>query len=280
MQAFGHIPFHSPIQDYLVLIWELNGHNKQKELILPKGIIEIIFNLSSPMSAVLPGGKFAVKAPTCFIQGIHTGITKVDYHGHQHLFGLRLRPHAVRSLLGILPSEISNQAIDLTLINTHFYGLWQQLVEATSFNERIKVVESQFSPVKISKCPRTELLSNLFLEDNLQLMISKNLNRYIGKIDVFESVDSLAQKVCFSARHLQRKSKELFGMNAEELIRYKKFVNAVELIHRGKYSLSEIANLSGFYDQSHFIHVFKAYSSMTPKVYEKSKGNLPFHLFS
>lgn len=280
MLASGHIPFHSPLQDYITLIWELDGNISEKELILPKGIIEIIFNLSCPMSAVLPGGKFISKAPVCFIQGIHTSVTKVYYQDHQHLFGLRLKPHAVRSLLGIKPSEVSNQAIDLTLINPHFRTIWDQLVEAASFGERITVVESQFSPKDMRTCHRTELLSNLFLDDSLQLMIHQKLNYDTRQINVFESVDTLARKVCFSARHLNRKSKELFGINAEELIRYRKFVNAVKLIHIGKYSLSEVAHLSGFYDQSHFIRVFKAYSSMTPRMYEKGKGRLPFHLFS
>ena len=69
-------------------------------------------------------------------------------------------------------------------------------------------------------------------------------------------------------------------MNAEELIRYKKFVSAIELMHKTDFSLSEIAHLCGFYDQAHFIRVFKNYSSMTPKTYQKNKGILPFHLFA
>lgn len=220
------------------------------------------------------------EAPSCFIQDFHTGTLRVEYHDRQHLFGMRLKPHAVRSLLGIMPPETNNQAIDLTLINPRFRRLWHQLIEAPSFEERVRLVEGHFSPKYIKKCSRTEHLGNLFQEDNLHLLVPKEQNKNTLQTQALDTVNALAERICFSTRHLNRKSKELFGFSAEELIRYKKFVNAIELMHRDRYSLSEVAHQSGFYDQSHFIRVFKYYASMTPKAYQQVKGALPFHLFT
>ena len=275
METFAHLPYNTSIQDYVSLIWELKGDDPSAEEILPCGVIEIIFNLSSPMQAVI-GNRKIDKAPGCFIQGFHTKVVHVGYLAPQHLFGIRLKPHTVKSLLGVLPAETSNQAIDLTLIDKRFRFVHEQLMESNSFVQRVKVIESQFRPIDIKECHRTQLLSNLFLEDNLHLITPKKDQQSFA----FDTVNTLAEQVCFSARHLNRKSKELFGLNAEELIRYKKFVNAIELIHRDRYSLSEVAHQSGFYDQSHFIRVFKSYASMTPKAYQKIKGGMPFHLFS
>ena len=280
MKTFGFIPENTPLEEFASLMWELEGKENCTEWILPSGIIEIVFNLSAPMSATFQNGITIDKAPRCFIQGIHTKILEVNYSARHHLFGVRLQPHTLRDLIGLLPTEISNQAIDLTLIQSKYDRLWHQLIEAKSFSDRVMLVKEFFGPREIKKCRRTQILSDLFFEDGTRSYPSHDQRIPSEKHQAFESVEKLAQQVCFSSRHLNRKSKELFGLTAEELIRYKKFLRSVELMHSERLSLSEIAYLSGFFDQSHFIRIFKSFTTMTPKKYQQTKSNLPYHLFS
>jgi len=280
MKTFGYFPENSPLEGYITLIWELEGKKNCTELILPSGIIEIVFNLSDPMSATFPDGTRVDKAPRCFIQGIHTQVIEVDYKERHHLFGVRLKPFAVRNLFGILPAEISNRAVDLALLRADMHSLWHQLVEMPGFEERVSRIKKYFQSFTIKKCDRTNMLSNLFIEDGARAFRFQEMQLKYSDHFAFETVEKLAQEVCYSSRHLNRKSRELFGLSAEELIRYKKFLRAVELIHFNQFSLSEIALLSGFYDQSHFIRTFKLFTSMTPKMYQHRKGALPFHLIS
>ena len=114
-------------------------------------------------------------------------------------------------------------------------------------------------------CDRSAELSNLFLSNNA---------------DGFQSVNELARRVYYSPRQLNRVVHNNYGISAEELTIYKKFVESIKLIHVENKSLTDVAYSTGFYDQAHFCRVFKSYSDMTPNQYKKAKGSLPFHILS
>ena len=83
----------------------------------------------------------------------------------------------------------------------------------------------------------------------------------------------------YSPRQLSRKLTEATGMNTEEILLYKKYLHALDLIHQSDLSLTQIAYQSQFSDQSHFIRSFKTYSGMTPGVYKASKGFMKGHFY-
>jgi AraC-like DNA-binding protein len=235
------------------------------ELILPQGIIEIVFNFSGTVNGVLPHTRAVMQAPRCFIQGLNTYVVQATYTGRQHLFGVRLHPHMVHGLLGVLPAEIKDTTVDLTLIKPEFSALWHQLIEAASFEERVQWVEKSFPVLTPPDGGRSQRLSQLFLADD---------------IEPFQTVDTLAGEVYYSPRHLNRIVHNLYGVSAEELVVYKKFMHAVKLIHREDLSLTQVAYLAGFYDQSHFCRIFKHYAGITPRQYRSGKSEVPFHILS
>ncbi len=265
MNAHIHIPLASHLQGYVIALWEHAGSNNSNDTILPQGAIEIVFNLADPMQGSMAANRTAFDAPLCFVQGINTEVVNVKYGRQQHLFGIRLQPHMVQPLLHIAPSELKNTLVDLTLINPRFKTLWHQLIGASTFDARVKLVEKDFPVLSQPLCSRTEKLSNIFQSDD---------------ISDFQSVDSLTQQVYYSPRHLNRKTQSMFGLSAEEMIVYKKYLHAVKLMHLQKCSLTDIAYQCGFYDQAHFCRIFKNYSGITAKQYQLNKSELPFHLFS
>ena len=127
------------------------------------------------------------------------------------------------------------------------------------------MLERDFPQLAEAAYDRPKMLSDLFLADN---------------IDRFQNVDELAKEVCYSPRQLNRVAHSLFGLSAEDLVVYKKFLQSVKLIHSDNRSLTDIAYHSGFYDQSHFCRVFKLHSGMTPSQYKKAKGPQPFHILT
>ncbi|WP_343604891.1 AraC family transcriptional regulator [Fluviicola sp.] len=58
-----------------------------------------------------------------------------------------------------------------------------------------------------------------------------------------------------------------FGCTLSEYVRKLRIQRSLPLIQSREHSLSEIAFLCGFADQSHFIRVFKHYTGMSPKNY-------------
>jgi AraC-like DNA-binding protein len=260
-----HIPFRSPISNYITAIWETASPGISRETILPQGVVELVFNLADKMQGVLPHRKNMVIAPDYFIQGWNTHIVDVHYTGRQQLFGIRLQPYMVKPLLGILPSESKDTLIDLSLIKPGFKNLWQQLCEATGFMERVNIIEKKFPSLSHNICSRTQYFCNVFASPGQHQ---------------FGSIDELSKQVCYSSRQLNRKARDLFGVSAEELGMHKKFRTAVELMHSSHRPLTDVALEAGFYDQAHFCRIFKNFTGLTAKQYQSQKSELPFHIFS
>lgn len=265
MRTHVHIPSRSALGNYMMAIWETAASGISWEQILPRGIVEIVFNLSDKIHGILPHKNTAEVVPDYFIQGWNSHILNVNYSGQQHLFGIRLQPYMVKPLLGILPSESKDMLIDLSLLKPGFRSLWHRLNEAGGFAERVAIVEKEFPVLTQSICTRTQYFCNLLTTAGEQ---------------PFQSIDELSKKICYSSRQLNRKAQGLFGVSAEELVVHKKFRTAVELMHEQQGSLTDIAYESGFYDQAHFCRVFKHLTGLTAKQYQVQKSNLPFHILS
>ena len=68
-------------------------------------------------------------------------------------------------------------------------------------------------------------------------------------------------------------SKYFEDLNFGDYIRKIRIEKAINLIQGSKYSLTEIAYLTGFSDQSHFTRVFKLHTGKNPSSYRKSLQN-------
>ncbi|MEE9364591.1 MAG: helix-turn-helix transcriptional regulator [Cellulophaga sp.] len=71
--------------------------------------------------------------------------------------------------------------------------------------------------------------------------------------------------------HLSRSAPKYLSTSLGEYIRQHKIKKALPLLLHSNNSLTQIAYLSGFSDQSHFNRVFKSYFNMNPSLYRKRK---------
>jgi AraC-like DNA-binding protein len=245
-------------------IWQTSGYTPfQNEQVLPSGIIEVIFNFSegSPMLAKM--GNRSYHLAKCFINGFNTVPVNLQLPEQQAFFGIQLQPLAVRKILGVPAKEFSDTIVDLALIDSIFQSLWHELAGQTHFDNRVSVV-CRWMGKKIPDFQPQETMINHFLS---------GMNQH----DV--SVSELARSLCYSPRQLSRKMAEATGMNTEEILRYKKYLYAMDLIHHTDLSLTKIAYQSHFSDQSHFIKSFKTYTGMTPGEYKAGKGFVKGHIY-
>ena len=99
------------------------------------------------------------------------------------------------------------------------------------------------------------------LMDNVMKAISKNIdNNDFG-------VEELAKEVGLSRTHLQRKMKDITGLNVAEFIRNIRLEQAVRLLMEQKINVSQVAYSVGFSNLAHFSTVFKKHFGMTPTEY-------------
>jgi AraC-like DNA-binding protein len=89
-------------------------------------------------------------------------------------------------------------------------------------------------------------------------------------IDTNLSLKELSKDLEINPSYLSREFSKYFDdLSFGEYIRKQRIEKAKELIGGGGYSLTEIAYLTGFSDQSHFTRIFKKYTGKNPSVYKK-----------
>lgn len=89
-------------------------------------------------------------------------------------------------------------------------------------------------------------------------------------IDANLSLKELSKGLDINPSYLSREFSRYFeNMSFGEYIRKQRIEKAVELMLQPSYSLTEIAYLTGFSDQSHFTRIFKKHTGQNPSAYRK-----------
>ena len=85
------------------------------------------------------------------------------------------------------------------------------------------------------------------------------------------SLTEISSELNVNPSYLSREFSKYFeDLSFGDYIRKMRVEKAIQLLHSSKYSLTEIAFLTGFSDQSHFTRIFKKYTSKSPSAYKKS----------
>ena len=257
-------PTSAALKDVVRHFWEVDrdGPYSLRETIIPKGNVEIIFNLYPEATIDGVVGDLPLRVPRCFISGFHTVPIHLQVPGRQRFFGVFIHPAAFGKLFKVQVTEFANKCIDLTLVDGTMNSLWHELAEQKSFDDRTHVF-STWLMQRLPSTSRHEVLFNNFLSCQSRVMPVAELSRWL----------------CYSPRHLSRKLLALTGMNLEQTLLYKKYLQGIELIHHSQLSLSEIAHECNFSDQAHFSRTFKSYARLNPHEYRSLKSHISGHIF-
>jgi AraC-like DNA-binding protein len=138
-----------------------------------------------------------------------------------------------------------------TELEKEFFRLFEQLYEAPSLELKTKLIDlfllSHF-PQKILFRPAIAYAVEEILRTRGQL-----------------SLEQLIAKTRYSERHFRRLFKESVGMNPYIFLRIVRFYHAFTIMQTGRFhSLTDIAYMAGYFDQSHFIRDFKKFWDLSP----------------
>ena len=248
-------------------IWRLseNDLHKRKEIILPKGTIEIIFNFSNQVNYINPSLQISKKLPIVFINGINFKPFELIKTGRQEFLGIQLNSIGLRLVFNISAKEFNNSVYDGKEICTQLDNVANELFYEKVFNQQVELILNWI---------RNIVPSNNFQysTSRVQKLLSLNCNHNL-------TVKKISKEICLSERQLRRFSQDWLGMNTEEFILYNKYLSSLHLLHHSKQTLTGIGLEAGYYDQSHFIREFKSYTDLTPKQYQVANTGLPGHIF-
>lgn len=90
------------------------------------------------------------------------------------------------------------------------------------------------------------------------------------QIDMNLNLTEISKSLDINPSYLSREfSKHFNNLSFGEYIRKLRIEKAIEFIKTNKYSLTEIAYLTGFSDQSHFTRIFKQHTGKNPSSFKK-----------
>src|SRR5438477_5918340 len=90
-------------------------------------------------------------------------------------------------------------------------------------------------------------------------------------IDTNLSLKEISKDLDIHPAYLSREFSKYFdNLSFGDYIRKLRIEKAIELLQSSKYSLTEIAYLTGFSDQSHFTRIFKKHTGKNPSAFKKS----------
>ncbi len=96
------------------------------------------------------------------------------------------------------------------------------------------------------------------IQDQIDINLALSLKEISKNLDVHPS-------------YLSREFSKYFDdLSFGEYIRKLRIEKAIQLMHSSEYSLTEIAYLTGFSDQSHFTRIFKKHTGKNPSAFKKS----------
>lgn len=170
------------------------------------------------------------------------------------IFGVYLYPFAIPALFGIPAAELSNQMPDLTA----FLGQ-----AGTELEERVMLASDHAGRIHIvSEFLRKQIRSHEVHEPAVFSVISS-----VIRSNGLAKIPDLAAQSFLSTRQFERKFLAFSGFTPKLFSRIIRFHSALNEYGNKEKSLTEIAYECGYYDQSHFIHDFKAFSGEHPKTY-------------
>ena len=151
-----------------------------------------------------------------------------------------VKPFSVR----ILKASIANLLANRALLRSKYANLEIDIEEKTP----------------LAKC--TNSLDWQFLSD-VKKSIEDNIDNPAFSVDVLKDLHNM------SRTRFYNKLKALTGQSPADYIRDFRLNTAAQLLQKKKYSITEVAEMTGFCDSKYFREVFKKHFNVSPSKYGK-----------
>lgn len=174
-----------------------------------------------------------------------------------HVLSLQCFPGEFTRIFGVPSNELADTEVPLEDL-FHAGTIVEELAEAKTFAERMDLAKGF-----MKRCE------------------ARTRDRGIGKmtqammLDILQNhgdvrMNELEEQTGYSARYLQKVMLEQVGLAPKTAISNIRFQNALRLmLENPNIGIAELAQDSGYYDQSHFSKSFKEYMGVTPAIFQE-----------
>ena len=236
-----------------------NASSYLSDRILPDGCVELIFNYLDPINR-LENDDVTEAHSRSFIAGQIKTAIQIQPTGRVGLFGIRFHPHGAYPILKSPLYEFTDKVIALNSVWGKFTKeIEDRILTAQTNRDRVNIIE--------------EILLKRIYSDNYSkdYFVDASVNFIIDHRGLV-SIENLSNEIGISRRQLEKKFKSFVGIGPKLFARIIRFQNILKAIDKNRgYDWLSIINKGDYYDQSHLIKDFKAFSGQNPSSYFKEK---------
>jgi AraC-like DNA-binding protein len=234
-----------PLDSAIRCVWHYSGSTTQtrcRERVLPNGRFQLVLNLST-------------RAAT--ISGLRTHHVVVDAAALQCAMGVVFRAGGATRFFEGSALDFYGRAVPLASVWGPKTGrLLDRLGDETSVQKRLAILEAGLTDVWRQRDGKNRRVP-AFVEHAL---------RTFHATPTMKTIADVSREVGWSRRWLTQSFAKSVGMVPKKYCRLLRFQHVVRQVESGRWiNWAELAIASGFCDQAHLAHEFRAFSGLTPE---------------
>jgi AraC-like DNA-binding protein len=244
-----------PLGEFVQTIWSMESENLEetypRSLIMPDGIIEVIFHYSDPFR-YYKDNKSALLAENAAVSMMRKFI-EIESSGNIGFVAVRFFPWGAYHFFDVPISSFLDDAINGEMLwKDDSKKIIAELKSADNLQKRYELAEG-FLSSRLEQYKKAETKTDEAV---------KLIRQAKGNL----SIEDVCDKTGLNKKQLERKFVKLVGTTPKVFSRVCRFLHICHHLdeQKGK-SLTQLAYECGYYDQSHFINEFKEFSGFTPK---------------
>jgi AraC-like DNA-binding protein len=259
-----------PLDAFVASMWLFRDGPRPHALerILPTGAAQLIVNLKEDRTRVYDSERphQCIAGVGTILAGVQSRYQIIGTAEQEYVAGVAFRAG------GITPF-VRAPAYETRDTDTPLESLWgrqrtadlrDQLLERCDPDAQLDVIEAALVEMLRPACLHPAVVFALTTFDRSPLVAN---------------IGAVTNAVGMSAKRFIERFKAQVGVSPKRYCRIRRFQQAVALAHRGRtVDWAQVALSCGYYDQSHFIHEFRAFSGLTPGAYQVSQTEFQNHV--
>lgn len=247
-----------PLSSFVEHFWLYDGYSPEHvhERIFPTGSFELVFNLRDDELRIYESSEsvFRTRYSGALVSGTYNGFFVTDRTEGASVMGVHFLPGGAFPFLGFSAYELENTHMDLaTIWGSDAEEIRERLAIAPSFGHRFRLLENA-------------LLSRLRRPLEHHPAVSLALNGFSENSHTV--VRKLAREAGVSDRRFIDVFRSEVGLNPKLFHRVQRFQRILSKVHRFREpEWEQLALENGYFDQSHLIRDFLAFSGFSPADY-------------
>jgi AraC-like DNA-binding protein len=247
-------------------IYESLSDRTFSDTVVPSGSTELVFNLGSGSWQIANGENTYTNNPAIEFWGQIIKPLSIRSLGKNTMLGVRFLPHGAAPFINDNFDQFNNRVVDFSdVCGRDVSDLHQELLNFPSWNNRITRLENFL----LTRLPHASRRTN-------KIAVVTDVMSELNKEDFFDNIENVASRYGITSRYLQKLFLQYTGLTPKLYTKIHRFQSSLALVAQKEAPLTSIAYDCGYFDQSHFIRDFKAFTGTTPSDYALDDSSLTF----